>query len=350
MPRYHINLTTGDVGACKATFKCPFGDIDKDHYDAPSDAREAYERIMEKEIVSAPALSWSDRPLGAPITLPPSTLWLPSSNSARSSVDYDYDSYRCAEIGGCTESYCHNQRYEGLRITGWAPDAEGETLDGFANYVKETLHLPEDEPLPPELRQRLSRFADFTPQELFEIEAESEFYGETITVTPIPPLNKELTDYYYEQPNAVDGQYGILPYVRGKGFDTSGLRPLEALKASLNAENSGRTSKKVERARKFRAATIALSSITLPVARRVEYALKEPRKAESVKASGQTRPIAGVVYEVSPGKYELIDGYRRHAHYTGQTNRKRAEYIILSGEPMGYRDSYSGWTEDGERA
>ena len=45
--RYHINAR-GEPGACSAASgKCPFGDIESEHYDSPEAAQEAFEKSME---------------------------------------------------------------------------------------------------------------------------------------------------------------------------------------------------------------------------------------------------------------------------------------------------------------
>jgi hypothetical protein len=49
MARFHINPATGETGACKATIKCPFGDMEHDHYDSAESARSAYEKKAEAE-------------------------------------------------------------------------------------------------------------------------------------------------------------------------------------------------------------------------------------------------------------------------------------------------------------
>lgn len=45
--RFHVNLATGEPGKCEAKHNCPFGSLDTDHFDSMSDARGAYEKIME---------------------------------------------------------------------------------------------------------------------------------------------------------------------------------------------------------------------------------------------------------------------------------------------------------------
>lgn len=43
MARYHIN-GKGEPGVCRATQKCPFGDLQEDHYSSPEEARKGYEK------------------------------------------------------------------------------------------------------------------------------------------------------------------------------------------------------------------------------------------------------------------------------------------------------------------
>jgi hypothetical protein len=43
MTRYHINPRTGNPGICRAHVACPYGDLEKDHFDSKEAAREAYE-------------------------------------------------------------------------------------------------------------------------------------------------------------------------------------------------------------------------------------------------------------------------------------------------------------------
>lgn len=43
MANYHINPETGDPGVCRARTKCPFGDIQIDHFTSKKEARDYYE-------------------------------------------------------------------------------------------------------------------------------------------------------------------------------------------------------------------------------------------------------------------------------------------------------------------
>jgi hypothetical protein len=57
MARYHINPKTGNPGVCHAKNKCPFGDIQSDHYDSKEDARKGYEQKMSKAALEEEKLS-----------------------------------------------------------------------------------------------------------------------------------------------------------------------------------------------------------------------------------------------------------------------------------------------------
>ena len=46
MSRYHINPATGEPGACRARVRCPFGDMETDHFPSAAEARRAYELRM----------------------------------------------------------------------------------------------------------------------------------------------------------------------------------------------------------------------------------------------------------------------------------------------------------------
>lgn len=52
MARYHVNMTTGVPGVCRATKTCPFGLAIDDHYDTASNARSAFERDMNSKTFS----------------------------------------------------------------------------------------------------------------------------------------------------------------------------------------------------------------------------------------------------------------------------------------------------------
>lgn len=47
--KYHINPDTGEVGACRARTRCPFGDLEEDHYASRADATRAYEKAMTEQ-------------------------------------------------------------------------------------------------------------------------------------------------------------------------------------------------------------------------------------------------------------------------------------------------------------
>ena len=46
MAKYHVSYK-GEVGQCRAIKSCPFGDLEKDHFSSPDEARLAYETYAE---------------------------------------------------------------------------------------------------------------------------------------------------------------------------------------------------------------------------------------------------------------------------------------------------------------
>lgn len=83
MSRYHINQATGKVSACRATKRCPFGDLEKDHYKSPQAAREAYEKDQD---------TFSPNPALIPLA---SALIVAKPKVSNNAVaaEADYDSY-----------------------------------------------------------------------------------------------------------------------------------------------------------------------------------------------------------------------------------------------------------------
>jgi hypothetical protein len=52
MSRYHVNPTTGNPGACHAQTKCPFGDLEADHFNTKWEAMKAFEESMADETIA----------------------------------------------------------------------------------------------------------------------------------------------------------------------------------------------------------------------------------------------------------------------------------------------------------
>lgn len=51
MPRYHVSPRTGNAVVCKAKVRCPFGDLQRDHYSSREEALAAYEERMKKSLL-----------------------------------------------------------------------------------------------------------------------------------------------------------------------------------------------------------------------------------------------------------------------------------------------------------
>jgi hypothetical protein len=346
MAKFHVNPETGRASQCGASFKCPFGDLEDDHYATAAEARKSFERKMasEAEAEEAARKAKTAKRLGDPIIHPKVKQWSPGTR-IYSGLDYDYDrSYDHPE----DEDICRCGVINNVEIKGWGDDGEG-----LAEYAKEHLGLDRNEPLPDELKKDLTPFVTNFNSSDYEAEISPGYYGEEFSGIKVPDELKEvLAKHYYAQPDA-GGPENILTYLRGKGYETTGERPLEAIKGALQAENNGRLIAKVAKTRKWRTAAINLSSITLPSESQQAAGEKDPRPLSSPYGKNSpTGEIAGVVLQRSDGTYELLDGYHRMGSLKAEGKRKK-KYIILSSEvyrepsPYSYRwDKEPTWYKD----
>jgi len=326
MARFHVNPETGEVGACSASFRCPFGDMTTEHYPSKEEARKSFEARMttERDKEAAKEKAKAARRLGAPIVTPSNGLSVPG-NDARYGLDYETDEHYDHDQDS---DLCRCRTITGVTIKGWDNDGEG-----LSDFAKSQLGLPWNEPLPEELRDKLQPFVDNFHSDDFGYEVSGGYYGEELqSITAPKELVNVLEDYYYGKDDA-SGPENILGYLRGKGYATAGEKPLEAIKGALQAENGGRKNAKVEKARKWRSGSIGIKDIVLPSASQVEAGEKDPRPMENpVGAKKNSRDLyAGVVLQRKDGSYELIDGYHRLA-WLKSNSKRRAKYLVLSQE------------------
>lgn len=54
MAKYHVNKTTGQVALCRAVKRCPFGDLQEDHYASREEAVQVFETLMTNETLPRP--------------------------------------------------------------------------------------------------------------------------------------------------------------------------------------------------------------------------------------------------------------------------------------------------------
>lgn len=146
----------------------------------------------------------------------------------------------------------------------------------------------------------------------------------SITFLKADQTRKDVENYYYSLKNATDKD-GVLDYVRSKGVDTSGMRPINALKAQLDYENNGRKHSLVERSSNVTVDYIARDKIHMGAVGR--YDAVEPRVPQ-----GYANVIHGiVVYNEQQDVYYLVDGYHRTKwNDIHGLNKTKGKYIILS--------------------
>lgn len=326
---FHLNPTTGVAGKCRATVSCPFGDLDKDHYATAAEARIAYETSMAGRTVA------SAKTLSAPIHIKPTNLRFENLNRAGDFIEYDYDVARDCWTNGC-DSICRCSTIENFEAIGWS-SSDPNDIESFA---RSALGMPYSEPFPAELKAKLAPYRDFSKiKDDFLPIIENGYYGEELAgVEGADDVMKVLEDYYYSQPNAM-GPHNILAFLRGKGYDTTGERPVEALKNFLRAENEDHVNLAVENADVFALRRVDFSTINARSKSRVKDAALDPRKPAPEKPSGFTHEISGIVVQDHRG-YTLVDGYRRRAFYS-TTKRKAGTYIVLGkASPWGVGEDW----------
>lgn len=335
--RYHIN-NDGEARKCAASFNCPFGDLNEDHYSSAAEARQAYEKKMASATQEAEASKArkAARRLGDPIVYEKPLSYMELNTIPTYYLDYDYDT-SSEDLWNEDVDIVRDTKIDNVRIRGW-----GNNGEDLATYAKKALSLPADKPLPDELQKKLAPFVQNFNSDDYSPNILRGYYGEELSSIELPEaLSKVIDDYYYAQPHA-EGPENVLGYIRGKGYDTTGERPLEALKGMLQAENNGRVLQKIEKVTRWKKATLGIDSIATPSRVQTTEGETNPREPQLPgKSKKASDVIAGVVLQRKDGSYELIDGYHRRG-WLKANKKKRANYIVLSHQPY-YPTSYNDW-------
>jgi hypothetical protein len=232
-----------------------------------------------------------------------------------SAVEYDYDYTHCSD-SSCGEDgdMCRDTVYEGLTIENKSVDTRAVLAEIYGtqpeNISDDLVRIGNDE-------------LNLNDPGSYEAYAENGYYGEEPVVALAYPENvhNRLTEYFYSLPDAKDDK-NILPYVRGKGVDTTGLAPIDAVKKSLRQENKGKLPAYVEKATKISRGAVTLSKIE--VTQKKRYETVDPKVPNSPKGADK---ILGVVMKRGD-KFVLVDGYQRVKH-ANLSNSKSGTFLIL---------------------
>lgn len=249
----------------------------------------------------------SNSPLREPI--------LAYSYLSLSGVDYDYDSTHCASPD-CGEDgdMCRDTVYEGIRV-------EDKPID--TRQVLASVFSTAEKNIPDELVRIGEEELNLNSPDAYDAYTENGYYGEEPQVDFAEPgaVNKRLKEYFYTLPDAKDDQ-GILPYVRGKGHDTTGLAPVDALKKSLREERNGKLPVAVEKAAQVSRGAVRFDKIK--VSQKKHYDTTAPKVPNSPKGADK---ILGVVLKKGED-FILIDGHQRLKH-ARLLNPKSGTFLIL---------------------
>jgi hypothetical protein len=233
------------------------------------------------------------------------------------SVEYEYDGYYCSGSSCGQEGYddyCRDSQYDNIRV------AEG--IDSRA--VLAELHGCQKEDLPEDLVAYANNELELDNPDSYEVEVTGGYYGDEASVIFSEPekVYAKLREHYFAREDAKDAD-GVLPYVRGKGLDTTGLQPLEAIKKQLRTENKGKIVDYVENTTKVERKFISMKNVVVP--QNQHFIKADPREPVAPHGAEQT---FGVVVQKGDA-YVLVDGYHRFKHQTAK-GTKNGSFIVLS--------------------
>lgn len=233
------------------------------------------------------------------------------------SVEYEYDGYYCSGASCGQEGYddyCRDSEYDNIRV------AEG--IDSRA--VLAEIHGCKSEDIPDDLVNYANNELELDNPDTYEVEVTGGYYGDEASVVFSEPqkIYGKLRERYFSRDDAKDAD-GILPYVRGKGIDTKGMTPIDAIKTQLRTENKGKIVDYVENTTKVEREVIAMKHVVVP--QNDHFIRADPREPIAPHGAEQT---FGVVVQKG-NSYVLVDGYHRFKHQTAK-GAKNGSFIVLS--------------------
>lgn len=280
-------------------------------------AKERRRKMLDAYNASKQSVAVSPDPVLPDVAITPLNEPMISSNMHMYEVEYEYDFYGCTGYTCGSEGddgYCRDAEFENLRISN-EPISTRNVLGSIFRAS------PGD--IPDDLVAFAENELELDKPESYEVSSSRGYYGDEaeVTLTFESNVRKKLTEYYLNRPDAKDTA-GILPYLRGKGQDTTGLTPVEAVKKHLRAENRGAIVKYVEDANTVYKMRVPLTDVKVPQKKHLETV--EPRKPIHPK---NVEKFCGVVVKKG-NAYFLVDGYHRLKYELG-TNNKTGNFLVL---------------------
>ncbi len=312
------------------------------HFDSYPEAVQAIAKKQEDELSNTIAKALN-------IKLDPIQTPLPELSLARVTPDFYYETYD-GDWDVEVEWYPANGDYyydEGDSDSGdidyHANDQHISSIgikrvgDWEANVAKLFNTTKENIQNYPELLALAKQLGADTPKAYYGY-GEPDYYDDQPHIRFEDTVAKELANWYWKTSYNGFDHDGILEYVRGKGTETIGLSPIEAIKEQLRNENGNKINSLVEAARYVKIVNLRIDQIT--VTNETHLTRVQPQPLEVPTENG--KKISGVVV-ADRNRFLLVDGYHRYKD-AKKKGRTLGDYVVLS------KDAYDNWRADNNTA
>lgn len=143
--RYHINAK-GNPYPCKAAVKCPFGDLEKDHYDSKGAALKAYEESQkDNTLPEGRKKQWSDYSLEELREIEVSTI-LEKIKSGEEYTDDEYNRHR-EYIRKVDAAYPSTHKQYTVKVKGktvYTPERRAQQVELLNELEEKYQHVPNE--------------------------------------------------------------------------------------------------------------------------------------------------------------------------------------------------------------
>lgn len=312
MAKYHINPKTGNVGVCQANVRnCFFLLAPDEHFDSEEEARKYYEESME--VIPPKKLTKEKR-----VAKDTKVSLQDALNAKVFTENLDPSPAVLSESGNYLNAAVIKLNKDGT-INPWSSISVDKAVE-----IK--IGLPKSE-WPSELREIVTanenKWSNIDAWDV-ELEPSQESGGPSpLSITASSSFDEKLDEWFWSQPNAVDREKA-LPYLRSRGFDTTNLEPLEAVRKFLDGQgiyvaDLGQKAKRMELRQIPSLITTYVSGKSV-----LEW---------DAKTLVDKNACSGIAYFDKARGYQLLDGISHYGlRWFGIKHPEPFRYILLTGD------------------